>query len=224
MSEEKLKEEIPFKIEKMPFESISLINPGIIDGRLPEDLYEDIIKVCSDSEVRKKTACDRTVASIKEIAPYPFNETDQTFQKFLGDMFNNWIELNDVPLPEIGIQSRVVDCWINYQKKGEFVPINSNADAVFFIAFIKIPFDSAQETNAAAYNKTINFDMKNSSLEFVYNTLTGDLATHTIQLDKEDEGRILMFPGKIAHQMYPFFHSNDEMITICGLVQMFRVS
>ena len=205
-----------------PFEIVHVTNPGIIEGKLPDDLYQNLLSICLDPEVRKNSASNKSVASIKEIANFPLDTEDKSFHKYLGAMFQSWIELHDIPLPEVAINAGVVDCWINYQKKGEFAPIHTHPEAIHFVVWMKIPFENEVETDATSCGKLPNFQLKNSTFELTYNSLGADLMTHTFNLGKEDEGKVIMFPGKIAHQMYPFFTSDEECITICGLMMMFR--
>ena len=46
------------------------------------------------------------------------------------------------------------------------------------------------------------------------------MVTQSINLTKEDEGTIIFFPSQLIHQVYPFFTSEEERVSIAGNVQV----
>ena len=52
--------------------------------------------------------------------------------------------------------------------------------------------------------------------EFVYNDITGRICTQLINLTNIDEGKIIMFPSKLPHCVYPFYNTDELRISISG--------
>ena len=91
--------------------------------------------------------------------------------------------------------------WINYQKKYEFIP-QHNHDGIFsYTIWIDLPDNEGEHA---------------STFQFTYSDIQGILRTHTIKLNKKDNGRMLFFPSTINHQVYPFYNGNKKRISISG--------
>ena len=62
-----------------------------------------------------------------------------------------------------------------------------------------------------------------SSFQFVWTRKGEEYCNVTdVSLSPEDEGRMLFFPGELNHQVYPFYGTEEERITISGNVEFFR--
>ena len=59
-----------------------------------------------------------------------------------------------------------------------------------------------------------------SKLCFLVTDGMGDIITHLIDVDKSFEGKMLMFPAKMNHMVYPFFTSNDYRVTVSGNINL----
>ena len=103
--------------------------------------------------------------------------------------------------------------WVNYQKKHEFNPFHNHAGIFSFIVFLKIPYDLSKEekkfpdTNSRGYASKLAFYLTDS---------VGDIGEELISVDKSFEGKMVMFPAKMNHIVYPFYTSNDYRITVSG--------
>jgi len=86
--------------------------------------------------------------------------------------------------------------WINFQKKGEFIP-NHTHDGIY------------------SYNIWLKSPTKNI-FEFNYTSVLGDIMQHKIEVTKEKEGTIIFFPAKLMHTSYPFNDSDDDRISLSG--------
>ena len=54
--------------------------------------------------------------------------------------------------------------------------------------------------------------------DFTYTNIIGDILTHSLNLTEEDEGKIVFFPSKLPHTVYPFNDSEKTRISISGNV------
>lgn len=187
-----------------------LRNPGILTGKLPQDLLDRVKKAVNSDAARK---CDsvrhRLVANILE--EYETPEIDG-FRKYLDEMYAEWkshFKVENIPY--------VIDpIWTNYMKKGEFNPnhIHPGALAVF-VLWVTIPYNIEDEMKFNS-NSNSRYPSKNSCFEFTYSKLDGRIDTHPIYVDKSMEGAIVMFPSTLTHCVYPFYTSDKERISIAG--------
>ena len=104
--------------------------------------------------------------------------------------------------------------WVNFQKENEFNPFHSHSGVFSFVIWVKIPTDW-REQHALPFSANSNFPAA-SDFEFLYTTMLGDITRKRYTLDKKSEGRMLFFPAKLKHAVYPFYNCNKERISISG--------
>ena len=102
--------------------------------------------------------------------------------------------------------------WINYQKKNEFIP-NHIHDGIFsYTIWMDIPYDSNEELKEGGNDA--------SCFQFSYTDILGITRVHNIRLNKKDNGRMLFFPAKLRHQVYPFYTTDKYRVSISGNVML----
>lgn len=104
--------------------------------------------------------------------------------------------------------------WVNFQKQHEFNPIHNHGGLWSFVIWVKIPTDW-REQHAIPMSGNSNCP-KASDFEFLHSTMMGKISYTRFGLDKESEGRMLFFPAKLDHQVYPFYNCDEERISISG--------
>jgi hypothetical protein len=110
--------------------------------------------------------------------------------------------------------------WVNFQKKHEFNPIH-NHDGVFsFIIFLQVPYTREEQKNISPGRKG-KFECA-GFVEFIHSGLLGNIETVKYPVDKTWEQRMLIFPAKLTHCVYPFYGTDEYRITMSGNVR-FRV-
>ncbi len=105
------------------------------------------------------------------------------------------------------------DLWVNKQKKYEFNPLHEHGGVFSFIIFLKIPYDLEEESKVFPKNST---GSSTSKLCFLVSDYLGDIKDIVVDVDKSFENKMLMFPAKLKHQVYPFYTSDDYRITVSG--------
>ena len=55
-----------------------------------------------------------------------------------------------------------------------------------------------------------------SDFQFLIGQGNGTVPTIEISLSPEDEGRMLFFPAWLSHQVFPFYGTEEDRITISG--------
>ena len=108
--------------------------------------------------------------------------------------------------------------WVNYQKKHDFNPPH-NHNAIFsFVIWMKIPFDSKDQNE---YPKSKNSNSpRAATFEFNYLDIRGKHTGYTYDLNREDEGRMVFFPGDLIHQVFPFYECDEDRISVSGNITM----
>jgi len=102
--------------------------------------------------------------------------------------------------------------WVNFQKKHEFNPVHSHSGVFSFVIWVKIPYDLEEELRTTGSNSVKNVT---SMFQFHYKTIYGDNSME-LNLRKESEGMIVIFPSALRHTVYPFYTSDDYRISISG--------
>lgn len=104
--------------------------------------------------------------------------------------------------------------WVNYQKQYQFNPLHDHSGLFSFVVFMKIPTHWKEQ-------HALNFDnfraQVASDFMFVWSEHTEKfIRTQNFPLSAEDEGRMLFFPTWLEHQVYPFYGTEEDRITISG--------
>ena len=109
--------------------------------------------------------------------------------------------------------------WVNYQKKHEFNPLHFHSEGMgySFVVFMKIP-TNWEEQHALPFSANSNTP-RASDFEFVWPLASDKLSKHAFPLSSEDEGRILFFPAWLEHQVFPFYGTEEDRVTISGNIQ-----
>jgi hypothetical protein len=112
----------------------------------------------------------------------------------------------------------VDDLWINKQKKYEFNPIHDHSGIFSWIIFLKIPYNLEDEDKVFA---DTSIPSRTSRLCFLVHDYLGKIIEMAIDVDKSFEGKMLMFPAKLQHLVYPFYTSDKERITVSGNIKFY---
>ena len=105
--------------------------------------------------------------------------------------------------------------WVNYQKQHEFNPIHHHGSLYSFVVFLRIP-THWKEQHALPFSANSNTPCA-SDFEFIWTEMNSEICmTTSFRLCPEDEGRMLFFPATLKHQVYPFYGTEEERITISG--------
>ena len=105
--------------------------------------------------------------------------------------------------------------WVNYQKKYEFNPVHNHYGNVSFVIWMKIPYEYEDEKKRQPASN-VNGIALSGSFEFLFLNALGDIQRVYYNLSPEFEGEMLVFPARLYHQVYPFYTSDEERISIAG--------
>jgi len=104
--------------------------------------------------------------------------------------------------------------WVNYQKQTEFNPVHDHKGVYSFVIWMKIPteYDKQKENPIA---KNTNSDQI-SNFCFDYRDITGEYQYYSYTMSKKMEGKMVFFPSKLPHTVYPFYNCSEDRISISG--------
>jgi hypothetical protein len=194
-----------------------LRNFGYIENRLPTDLFNSIKKECFDIlEGNPNGNFKRNTELSGEGVPDHYNmkiNNDALF-RVVADMVGH----AEKTIKYSGaIKNFTRPCplwfdipWINYKKKGEFIPNHIHDGLYSYNIWVNIPYDIEDELKTGDYASTF---------EFTFNSITGHLITDRLKIDKTWEGKIMLFPALLQHCVYPFYTSDGVRISVAGNVQ-----
>ena len=148
--------------------------------------------------------------------------TVEPFVLYLANAYNkqyNWFNDSDANYEnDRPKQLKLTDLWVNIQKKHEFNPPHEHTGIMSFVIWIKIPYKLADEE---AYFPPVSGNAnRTSKFSFHYSNLVGQHQHYMIDVDKDHEGTIAMFPSKLNHSVNPFYTSDDYRISISGNIRL----
>ena len=143
---------------------------------------------------------------------------ENVLKAFCETMYlENWNNYYNVCVAKIAPHPifELYEMWTNYQKQHEFNPPHTHEGFFSFVVFMKIPtYWEEQYKRPAPSNSNTPCA---SDFQFLLGNGRG-ITTIAIPLCPEDEGRILFFPSWLSHQVFPFYGTEEERITISGNV------
>ena len=164
---------------------------------------------------------DRLAGNISTSLAITDDEDETFFNQVLFPQVEMYRQMNHgrdpVPVPiNSEIELYIHDLWVNYQYKHEFNPYHFHGGMYSFVIWMKIPTDW-REQNKLSFLDGINEDNKKvSNFEFEYLDMLGNIKHYGYRLDSSMEGRMLFFPARLQHTVYPFYNCDDARISVAG--------
>ena len=172
-------------------------------------------------EKREHDVKDRLAGNISTSLAITDDEDGYFFNQVLFPQVEMYREMNHgrdpVPVPiNSEIELYIHDLWVNYQYKHEFNPYHFHGGMYSFVIWMKIPTDW-REQNKLSFLDGINDDNKKvSNFEFEYLDMLCNVKHYGYRLDPSMEGRMIFFPARLQHTVYPFYNCDDARISIAG--------
>ena len=119
------------------------------------------------------------------------------------------------------VEPYLSELWVNFQKKGEFQPIHSHSGIFSFVIWMDIPYHSKDEAKLPFAKSSCKTPAGGN---FSFSTTTAvnrGLVECTIEMSPEMNGYCCFFPSDLFHQVYPFYTSDKDRISISGNI-MYR--
>ena len=114
------------------------------------------------------------------------------------------------------LEPRIDRLWVNFQRKSEFQPVHSHSGLFSFVIWMDIPYHWEDEAKLP-FAKANNVNPQGGNFSFVHsNDNCRSVSEYTIPMSPEMNGACCFFPSDLCHQVYPFYTSDKERISISG--------
>ncbi len=191
-------------------------------GWLEVDLDDDIIQHIWSCAKGKRQSYKNNLVGHIESSYLLQDKNDYLWKRVIKPCVDHYGQIYgrghiNVPIQE-PLAPYLHNLWINYQNQHEFNPIHDHGGVYSFAAWLKIPYDFREQ--AENYNsKEVKMGSKfNGTFCFEYVNILGQPTTYAYPLDKSYEGKLLFFPSKLRHTVYPFYNCDEQRVSISGNV------
>jgi hypothetical protein len=114
------------------------------------------------------------------------------------------------------IEPYLTGLWVNFQKKGEFQPIHSHTGVFSFVIWMDIPYHSKDEAKLPLAKSSCKIP-PGGNFSFAYSDgISRTVKEQFIEMSPDMNGHCCFFPSNLAHQVYPFYTSDKDRISISG--------
>jgi hypothetical protein len=188
--------------------------------KIPDDIFNSLKLVIEDKSVKNNA---NLAGNIEQ--EFKLDKYIPVLEKYLLDEIGNDSTLMDYMKIDFKCNTEnrlfaLTDIWVNFQKKHEFNPIHNHEGVFSFIIFIKVPFLNEEQLQKKP-GRNSNQECA-GHLEFIHAGFLGNIDTIKYAVDKTWEQKMLIFPAKLFHCVYPFYGTDEERITISGNV-LFKI-
>ena len=199
------------------FDHSHLPNVGLTNGKIPPNIYQalnkEIVDIHNDDSNTLKM--NKTLAG-QITKEYQITKSLPLLNPYLEEMGRAYQkEWNYFPKENPNKDLKVESVWVNMQKKLEVNPLHNHDGTLSFVAWLYVPFKLEDERNMENCKNSRTVELA-STFQFVYNTALGTIANCPMFVESGWEAKIVMFPAKLLHIVYPFQTSDEYRISIAG--------
>jgi len=200
------------------FEHTHLPNIGLTNGEIPPQIYQALNQEIIDIHTNDKDVVRMNHSLAGQITKeYQITKSLPLLNPFLEEMGRAYQkEWNYYPKENPNNNKLTVESvWVNMQKKLEVNPLHNHDGTLSFVAWLYVPFKLEDERNMPNCKNSRTVELA-STFQFVYSTALGTIANCPMFVESGWEAKIIMFPAKLLHMVYPFQTSDDYRISIAG--------
>ena len=200
------------------FEHSHLPNVGLTEGKIPPNIYQALNQEIVDIHTNDKDVVRMNQSLAGQITKeYQITKSRQLLDPYLEEMGRAYQqEWNYYPKENSNNNNlKVESVWVNMQKKLEVNPLHNHDGTLSFVAWLYVPFKLKDERNMPNCKNSRTVELA-STFQFVYTTALGTIVNMPLFVESGWEARIVMFPSKLLHIVYPFQTSDDYRISIAG--------
>ena len=200
------------------FEHTPLPNVGLTNGMIPPEIYQALNKEIVDIHTNDKDVVRMNASLAGQITKeYQITKSLPLLNPYLEEMGRAYQkEWNYYPKENPNDNNlKVESVWVNMQKKLEVNPLHNHDGTLSFVAWLYVPFKLEDERKVENVKNSRTVELA-STFQFVYTTALGNIVNMPLFVESGWEGRIVMFPAKLLHMVYPFQTTDDYRISIAG--------
>ena len=201
----------------MTVTSFNFPNFGYLTDSIPSDILNILTNRVGLLDQNSKKMNNILAGNLKN--EFNISDVAPSIEPYILDLLNRYDEdfnyLKTIGNLTSNVPFVMDNLCVNLQEKHEFNPNHHHAGIMSFVIWLKVPFSREQEDLYSPGNKS----NKNCSgnFELLYTSTLGNISYITIPAE---EGKILMFPNKLVHCVYPFYSSDEPRISISGNVYL----
>ena len=200
------------------FAHTHLPNVGLTEGSIPSEIYQALNREIVDIHTNDKDIVRMNSSLAGQITKeYQITQSRPLLDPFLEEMGRAYQKEWDYYPKENPNNNdlKVESVWVNMQKKLEVNPLHNHDGTLSFVAWLYVPFKLEDERNMPNCKNSRTVELA-STFQFVYTTALGTIANCPMFVESGWEAKIIMFPAKLLHMVYPFQTSDDYRISIAG--------
>ena len=197
--------------------------PEVFPSEVPPNIFSWLKSEVKQSKEKNLDARKGLIGHINE--EYNIVKSDNAnfieYENFIkrcafDKYFNSFWDKTDI-LTE-GCDLQIKQTWVNFQKKYEFNRPHNHSGVLSWIIFMNIPYDLKEEDKVYPVLNDKEDTPSTSRLSFLRQnpTMLGGIDHIILSVDKSFEGKIIMFPSYLQHEVFPFYTSDDYRITVSG--------
>ena len=114
------------------------------------------------------------------------------------------------------LEPHLDDLWVNFQKKGEFQPLHNHSGTFSFVIWMDIPYHPKDEAKLPLGQSTSKTQHGGNFTIAMSGDTSRSVKEYFIRLSPEMNGYCCFFPSDLCHQVYPFYTSDKDRISISG--------
>ena len=105
---------------------------------------------------------------------------------------------------------------MNLQQKYEYNPLHLHQGELSFVIWVNIPYDLEDEKKLPSMRSQTSPNLPSFKFRFPNFMGPGGMGTHIIEVDKSFEGKLILFPSYLLHEVSPFYTSDGYRISVSG--------
>jgi len=195
-------------------------NIGVVEGKLPEDIIKNIWKLIKEAKKKPEDMKSELAGNIS--SSIRLDGSSPLLADFMKDILPSFIDshIKSYGAPwrttiKEGEGFNLESLWVNFQKKHEFNPPHDHSGIYSFVIWMQIPTSYAEQKKLPICAES-NASGAISNFAFHYTNSLGRVSQFIYNMEKEAEGYMVMFPSEIKHEVFPFYESKGQRISISG--------
>jgi len=212
--------DLQIEITNWEKDKVTLEGLGINTVEIPEHYMEWLREAVVRARDPENSANDTLLGQMKEeytIPEYNQEFTDWIIGESLKEPLASVLSRNSIPViseDTTQVPMALQTWWVNYQKKHEFNPPHTHSGYLSFVMFIKIPYDLEEEDKVFPHsNHSVPGRFAFISANSKY---ASSILVQVLNVDKSYENKIMIFRSQQIHEVFPFFTSDEERISVSG--------
>ena len=192
----------------------------ILDDKIVNQLWE-LIDLAKENDItHNKNLAGNITSSLKML------DKNNILMPVLMKLVSNYVKKYGVPYHVLrtgnfSTEFLLDSLWVNFQNENEFNPIHTHTGAFSFVIWMQIPTNHEDQRNISIAKNSGN-DLRISNFAFSYIDTIGQVRELVYPMSNQVEKKLLLFPSRTLHQVYPFYGNKDERITISGNIGLIQ--